>query len=292
MRERNPERGHLMVGLMVGVAIMVILSTVAVQAWEDVLRRDNEAEMMFRAQEIARAIRKYQKDKGAYPTELKLLMEPGNRGQYFLRHLYKDPLVKGGKWGLLFLAPGGGVYDPHGEEGEGTDAAGNPVVAPARPGGLFSGPGASGEGLGGKLGSRGAGAAPARTGLDPQNQKSGQLGGFAGAGGGEEQGLPIVGVKSLCTDEPFRVYMEQTEYSKWLFHVFQQEVLSAIPGLPNQGRPPGMGTTPPGMTPPGTVPPGTMQPGARPPGTVRPGLAQPGGPTKLGGVPPPPPPGQ
>src|SRR5262245_48993168 len=107
MRRRGRESGHLMVGVMAAVAILVILSTVAFQSWADVLRRDNEAEMMFRAQEIVRAIRKYQKDRGAPPTELKQLMEPGNRGQYFLRHLYKDPLVKGGKWGLLFAGPGG-----------------------------------------------------------------------------------------------------------------------------------------------------------------------------------------
>ena len=49
---RRRERGHLMVGLVAMVAIMMILSGQAVQEWTDVLRRDNEAEMMFRAQEI------------------------------------------------------------------------------------------------------------------------------------------------------------------------------------------------------------------------------------------------
>ena len=51
------ERGHLMVGLMVAVAILVILSTVAIQAWEDMARRELEAEMIFRAQDICRALR-------------------------------------------------------------------------------------------------------------------------------------------------------------------------------------------------------------------------------------------
>ena len=32
-----------MVGLMAGVAILLILSTVGTQAWVDVIRRDNEA---------------------------------------------------------------------------------------------------------------------------------------------------------------------------------------------------------------------------------------------------------
>ncbi len=246
MSARESEKGHLMVGLMAAVAIMVILSTVGFQAWEDVVRRDNEAEMMFRAQEIARACRKYQKDKGTYPTELKLLMEPGNRGQYFLRHLYKDPLVKGGKWGLLFLAPGGGVFDPHAPEGEAMDAAGNPVLAPALPRAGLPGAAAADEGPVGRPASAGPGGALGRSGFG-----AGAPGQF---GGGEEQGLPIVGVKSLCTKKPFRVYQEQTEYGKWLFTALQQDMLSAIPGMPNQGRP----VLPPGTTPPkGEKPPGT-----------------------------------
>jgi type II secretory pathway pseudopilin PulG len=44
-----------MVALMAGIAIMLILSTVAAQSWADIVRRDNEAEMMFRAQDIVRA---------------------------------------------------------------------------------------------------------------------------------------------------------------------------------------------------------------------------------------------
>ena len=41
----------LLVGLVAAVAILMILSAVAVQNWSDVLRRDREAEMLLRAQE-------------------------------------------------------------------------------------------------------------------------------------------------------------------------------------------------------------------------------------------------
>ena len=57
--ERRNQRGHLMAGLMASIAIMMIFSTVAFQAWEDVLHRDNEAEMLFRAQDIVRAIQRF-----------------------------------------------------------------------------------------------------------------------------------------------------------------------------------------------------------------------------------------
>src|SRR5262249_18464104 len=95
---RRGEPGMLLVGLVAAAALLMIFSAVAVQNWTDVLRRDREAEMMSRAQEIVRAIRKYQRDKpGAPLIELKLLMEPGSKRQYFLRKLYTDPLVKDGK---------------------------------------------------------------------------------------------------------------------------------------------------------------------------------------------------
>ena len=41
--ERSAERGHLMVGLVAAVAVMMILTLVAEQLWKDVLRRDLEA---------------------------------------------------------------------------------------------------------------------------------------------------------------------------------------------------------------------------------------------------------
>ncbi len=64
---RNPERGvvlfghpftplPLMVGLVCAMAIFAIVSAEAFQAWDEVVRRDNEAEMMSRAQQIVRAI--------------------------------------------------------------------------------------------------------------------------------------------------------------------------------------------------------------------------------------------
>ena len=134
---RRGERGMLLVGLVAAVALLMILSAVAVQNWADVLRRDREADMMFRAQEIVRAIRKYQRDKPGVPlTELKLLMEPGSKRQFFLRKLYTDPLVKGGKWGLLYAAPQGGVLDP--STGAEPGAPGAPGAAPPL-GGLAAG---------------------------------------------------------------------------------------------------------------------------------------------------------
>ena len=206
---RSAESGHLLIGLTAAVAILVILSTTAMQAWSDVLRRDNEAEMMFRAQEIVRAIKRYQKDKANQPlTELKMLMEPGQKGQYFLRRLYTDPLVRGGRWGLLHAAPGGGVLDPAAAQPSGADLLGGRSKSP-----------------------------PPLTGI-----------GGGGAGGpGEMTGLPIIGVRTLCSDKPFRVFRGQSDYSQWLFTVYDLE--QQAPGgsrAPNQPPPQNSGTNRPG----------------------------------------------
>jgi type II secretory pathway pseudopilin PulG len=219
------ESGHLMVGLMAAIAIMMILSTVAVQEWKEVLRRDNEAEMMFRAQEIVRGIRRYQKDHGALPTELKQLMEPGSRSQYFLRHMYKDPLVKGGAWGLLYASPQGGVVDP------------------SQPSGVEGVPGAAGGGAqtagGLKLNSLGTSPQPG----SPLGQPGSAFGQSGAAG--NATGLPIAGVKSLCKDKPFRVYQDQTEYARWLFSIYDLEGQPGQGGAETPPPPPPVGTNPP-----------------------------------------------
>ncbi len=194
-RRRSGQDGHLMVGVVAMLAIMLILSTVATQKWEDVLQRENEAEMMFRAEEIVRAISRYQQDQGHLPTKLEDLLDPGKKGQYFIRRLYDDPLVKDGKWGLLYAAPGGGLYDPS-----------NPQTV------------STGEEIGSTS--------------QVQTQSVGGLqSGFPG-GVQETGGLPIAGVKTLCKKTPFRVYRGLTDYSQWLFSIFDLQTTQ----LPGQGK--------------------------------------------------------
>lgn len=232
MKERSHERGALMVGLMAAVAILMILSTVGFQAWQDVIRRDREAEMIFRAQEIVRALRRYQKDQGALPIEFDALAKSGSRGQYFLRRKYTDPLVKDGKWGFLFLAPGGGIYDPNAEEVEAGALPGE--QGGAGDGGAFGAPGSRRS----RLNPEQPGAAQ-RPGVGAPNPGSGF--GIGAGGSAGDQGLPIAGVRTLCKDKPFRVFREQTTYDKWLFTVLDDDLLGPIPGQPNARVPGGAG---------------------------------------------------
>ena len=188
-----------MVGLVAMIAIMLIFSAQAVQEWSDVLRRDNEAEMMFRAQEIVRAIFRFQQENGRLPSKLDELMEPGPKGQYFLRRMYDDPLVKEGAWGLLFAGPGGQVVDPNSDR----------------------------VSYGEELGS--ISAAPTQT-----------VGGLRSSAEGPQEigGLPIAGVKTLSTDEPFRVYRGFSDYSQWQFTIYDLQN-PQMPGQSAGQQPPG-----------------------------------------------------
>jgi type II secretory pathway pseudopilin PulG len=211
-----------MVALMAGIAIVLILSTVAVQSWGDITRRDNEAEMIFRAQDIVRALKRFQTDQGKLPTELKQLIEPGQKGQFFIRRLWKDPLVKGGKWQLLYLSPGGGLFDPsvpQAPPAEGasglpsltqTPVSGNDPSNPTNPANPAGAPPSLGLGLG--LGKSADGT------TDPT-------------------GMPIAGVKSKCKDKPFRKYKDKDQYSEWVFSIFDldpQGPPTKLPNAPNQ----------------------------------------------------------
>jgi type II secretory pathway pseudopilin PulG len=249
------ESGHLMVALVAAVAVMMILTFVAVQAWQDVLRRDLEAEMIFRAQDIVRALKRYRVDHGGkLPIELKEMMEPGPRGAYCLRKLWKDPLVKDGKWGLLYASPQGGYLDPNAPPG----------MDPSIPLGLPSGAAPGQQPLQPKQPQQPRApddtkTRPDREGSDEsspggETDRSGSLRTRFGAGKQEMTGLPIIGVKSLCSKKPFRVINDQAEYALWRFTVLdldQPMRPGAGPGgvnpqNPRQGLP---GTPGPGGTP-------------------------------------------
>lgn len=200
MRRARKDGGHILAGLMVAIAVMLILSAVTGQAWIDRIRRDNEAEMLFRAQEIVRGLKRFQKEQGRLPTELEELAEPGNNRQYFIRRLYDDPLVKNGKWGLLHLAPGGGIYDPNSASEQLPVGIGDQDVSGVQP-------------LAQQIGTR-------RT----------------ADGGAEIGGLPIAGVKSLCKDKPFRILNDREAYEDWTFTVL--DLNEAKTGIPGHLQPP------------------------------------------------------
>jgi hypothetical protein len=279
-RRRKSEGGYLMAALAAAVAVMVIFGTLAFQAWVDVLRRDNEAEMIFRAQDLVRAIQRYRRDHGGVaPLKLEDLMEPGQKGQYYLRQLWKDPLVRDGKWGLVYVGPAGQIIDPNAPQDE-TGLGGGL--------GLGGGPG----GGGGSIFDRDQGEEEQDRLGGSANQPGGQFGqqggqpgqpqpfrsltgnnseGDPNAGGKQIAGLPIAGVRTLCEEDPFRVYNGLTEYREWLFTYLDLEQ-AQVPGRGRQpGGQPGINRGQPGL-------------GQRGSGLGQPGTGQRGGQLNRGGT--------
>ncbi len=98
-RRHLRDSGHLLLAILLMMALMVIAATYEAPRMVQQLKRDREEEMIHRGTEYARAIKKYYKKFGSYPSTIEQLENTNNIR--FLRKRYKDPLTKDGKWILL-----------------------------------------------------------------------------------------------------------------------------------------------------------------------------------------------
>ena len=124
------EEGSTLAALMVIVAIMAVMLTVASQEWSFILRREKERELIFRGQLIVSALEEYEAQGRGAPVSLDQLTK---RPKPALRMVPPDPmtarydeegkLVEGtGQWKLLRPGTGAGAPKPPGE-GEEQDPA-------------------------------------------------------------------------------------------------------------------------------------------------------------------------
>src|SRR3989449_6432281 len=103
----NEEAGAILIIFMVALAVAVIALGAATQAWSATWRRDNEEELIFRGNQYVDAILAYRKEhQGQFPSNLDDLFKPGPRRLRYIRKLWRDPVTRHGKWGLLYLMPG------------------------------------------------------------------------------------------------------------------------------------------------------------------------------------------
>lgn len=101
----------MMAMLLVFIAIMGILLTKAMPYARADVMRDREAELIFRGEAIAVAIRKYQLRTGRYPTALEQLLTVRPR---ILRKLYRDPMTIDGEWRKIYAVQPGATGDTTG----------------------------------------------------------------------------------------------------------------------------------------------------------------------------------
>jgi type II secretory pathway pseudopilin PulG len=242
-----------MAALLVSLAVMSIMMSVAMPVWRHEAQREKEAELVFRGQQYVRAIRLFQQKTGTFPTSVDILVQ-GN----YLRKKYKDPITN--------------------EEFEYVGAAVSPgQVGPPGPGQTGmpgrGGPGTTSDGRGGFSTTSGRVGQPPAGGF---GSGSGTTSGGSVSGGVIPGGM--MGVRSKSKEESIRLYAGRNHYNEWVFNYVGQQ---QMPGGPGRGQPGGVGG-PGGRG--GPVGPGRGGPPGLPggPGT---------GPGRGRAGPPPPPPG-
>jgi type II secretory pathway pseudopilin PulG len=96
---RGGQHGYAMAALLVALAVMAVLLTVAMPVWKTAIKREKEAELVWRGSQYVRAIALFQrKYANAYPPNLDILLN-----ERFLRKKYKDPMTKDGEFQLVYV---------------------------------------------------------------------------------------------------------------------------------------------------------------------------------------------
>lgn len=112
----RPGLGYTLVALVVAVAVMSILVAAALPFWSQIIKRDKEAELVFRGLQYAEAIRVFQLRFNRLPNTLDELIEVNPR---CIRRLWKDPMTEHGEWDLVRGTAGRGEN----AQGRGQDLA-------------------------------------------------------------------------------------------------------------------------------------------------------------------------
>src|ERR1041384_3395356 len=106
MRTHRSDAGFSLAALIFFATAASIVAAAAVPAYLMQAKRERELELIFRGEEYMRAIQKYQRRYGVYPTSIDQLVS--TNGLRFIRRAYKDP-VTGKDFRLITINPDGSI---------------------------------------------------------------------------------------------------------------------------------------------------------------------------------------
>lgn len=248
-QHRSNQEGYILLLLLLFFAIITIgfleAAKYDLQYTVQQIKRDHEEELIHRGVQYSRAVRKFYKKFGRYPTRIEDLEKTNN--YRCLRKRYKDPIT-GKDFKLLHLTD----VQMFGSQPSG------PGLTPAAQ--LNQQQGAPGALSGGPMAASGMGPGPiggAQSPADTQNQDSANQGdasapdqGSATAVTPQTQSLPqqlgangqpqvfgggaIVGVASLSKDKTIREFNKKNHYNQWQFIYDPTSDTGGLLMMPNQ----------------------------------------------------------
>jgi hypothetical protein len=109
-RERvSSERGMVLICVMIVATLLLIALTATLPSVYQEGRREQEAELIFRGTQYARAVALFHQHFNRYPTSIKELLQTD--GIRFLRQEYRDPMDPKGKWRFIHVNAAGVLLD-------------------------------------------------------------------------------------------------------------------------------------------------------------------------------------
>jgi len=210
-REGGGQAGFTMAGVIVIMAVMAIMLTVAVQTATFHKKRENDLELVFRGQQFVEAVRLFRARNGRFPLKLEELVKAKPR---VLRQAWKDPVTGTFDWVPVFFGQGGTQV---GGGGAGATLTPGPTPAPT--------------------------AAPTPTPADDDEGED--AGGGSGSHRRRRKALadevpfppvdatgPIIGVHSRSRDDAILVRDGRSRYCDWKFTLEQQQGQGGRQGQP------------------------------------------------------------
>jgi type II secretory pathway pseudopilin PulG len=250
----------MLLAILVMMTLMVIAALAVAPALATQIKRQREEELIHRGSEYAKAIRRFYRKFGRYPTSVEQLENTNNFR--FLRKRYKDPITGKDDWKLIHFGEAKNPLNLFGAASSGTGSAATGTGGISSPG--FGTPTQPPPGTPAGQPAAATGQPAGATG-QPGQPTSGGSSSFGQTFGGG----PIIGVVSPSKAESLKELQGKTHYDEWEF-VYdprfdrQGQGAGGTPALPGMGTPPGLGT-PAGAQPPGqSNPPTTAPPPANP----------------------------